>query len=121
MMKEKLSKVKTFVNDHKKELIVGAGVTGTVLIGSIVYMITKQKPKIADISSVVTKIEDLEKPELDFGRLDELWREDSVVNLIVNDITVADLGAFGEQLKKINGVADDTTVTALMGLLNIEE
>ena len=116
MMKEKLEKAKTFVKEHKRELAIGAGMAGIVMIGGVVYMITKKKPKIANISDFVFHVKDLEKPKMDIGTLAELWQEGGCINAILNDVTVADLGAVGEQFLKIDGVTNDTVVSAIIGL-----
>ena len=122
MMKEKLEKAKTFVKEHKRELAIGAGVAGIMMIGGVVYMITKKKPKIANISESVFHTKDLEKPKMDIGTLTDLWQEGGYINAILNDVTVADLGAVGEQFLKIDGVTNDTVVSAVISLLDkVEE
>ena len=122
MMKEKLEKAKTFVKEHKRELAIGAGVAGIMMIGGVVYMITKKKPKIANISESVFHAKDLEKPKMDIGTLTDLWQEGGYINAILYDVTVADLGAVGEQFLKIDGVTNDTVVSAVISLLDkVEE
>ena len=122
MMKEKLEKAKTFVKEHKRELAIGAGVAGIMMIGGVVHMITKKKPKIANISESVFHAKDLEKPKMDIGTLIDLWREGGYINAILYDVTVADLGAVGEQFLKIDGVTNDTVVSAVISLLDkVEE
>lgn len=46
----KLEKVKTFVKEHKKELAIGAG---CLVVGGVVFFITKKKPKIAGILNTI--------------------------------------------------------------------
>ena len=102
--------------------MIGAGVAGVAVIGGVIYVFTKKKPKIANISELVFHVIDLEKPKMDIGRLDELWREDGCINAILNDVTVADLGAVGEQFLKIDGITNETGVSAIIGLLDkVEE
>ena len=120
-MKEKLEQVKTFVDEHKRELAIGAGVAGITVISGVAYVITKQKPKI-DILEKVFNVKDLEKPKMDIGTLTDLWEEGECINAILNDVTVADLGEVGKQFLKIDGITNDTEVSAVISLLEkVEE
>ena len=120
-MKAKLEQVKTFVDEHKREIAIGAGIAGVAVIGGVIYVITKRKPKI-DILEKVFNVKDLEKPKMDIGTLTELWYEGGCINAILNDVTVADLGEVGKQFLKIDGITNDTEVSAVIGLLEkIEE
>ena len=120
MLKEKMTKVKDFVLDHKKEIAIGVGV---IVGGIVVYKIVKHVPK-ADIvtdvnwSDMTEEIVDLEIPKLEVGTIDELWADQWGKSLILNDITVGDMGKIGEEFLKIDGVTKDTVVTATMGLLD---
>ena len=116
------NKIKEFANAHKKEIALTLTVTAAVG-GALVYAITKKKPKLNPdaVKCVFNRIEDLNKPEMNLGTLTELWKEDGIINAIVNDFTIADLGRLGEELCKIESVRPDTTVTALMGFLNVTE
>lgn len=115
-------KVKEFVNTHKKDIAL-ALTTVTVVGGALVYAITKTKPRLNldAVNGVFNRIEDMNKPDMNLGTLTELWKEDGYVNAIVNDFTIADLGRLGEELCKIDSVTPETTVTALMGFLNVTE
>ena len=117
-----MKKVKEFVNTHKKEIALTAV---TANDGVMVYAITKKKPKPDSVKHCSGRypwgVKVLNKPEMTLGTLTELWEEDGYINAIVNDFTVADLGRLGEELCKIDSVTPDTTVTALMGFLNVTE
>lgn len=114
--------IRKFIKTHKKEIAIAAVAT---VVGSVAFVITRKTPKFAKetIKSVATQVmpTDIPKPELEFGTLTDLWVDDFGVNAIVNDITIADLGKFGEQLTKIDGVENDTVVTAVMGFINNTE
>ena len=114
--------VRKFIKTHKKEIAIAAIAT---VIGSVAFVITRKTPKFAKetIKSVATQVmpTDVPKPELEFGTLTDLWKDEWGINAIVNDITIADLGKFGEQLTKIDGVENDTVVTAMMGFLEKTE
>lgn len=120
MLKEKMTKVKNFVVDHKKEIAIGVGV---IVGGVVVYKIVKHIPKAdlvtdVDWSGMTEEIVDLEIPKLEVGTIDELWSDQWGKSLILNDITVGDMGKIGEEFLKIDGVTKDTVVTATMGLLD---
>ncbi len=116
MLKEKVTKGKEFVKEHKKEIAIGLA---CVVGGAVVYKITKKAPKFEKledcelIGSVTVDI-----PQLKIGKIDDLWCDDFGKNLIVNDITVANMGEIGQEFLKIDGVTEDTVVTGVIGLLN---
>lgn len=120
MLKEKFEKVKNFVVDHKKEIAIGVGV---VVGGVVIYKIVKHLPKndlVTDINwnDMTEEIVDLEIPKLEVGTIDELWKDQWGKSLILNDVTVGDMGKLGEELLKIDGITKETVVTASMGLLD---
>lgn len=116
-MKEKMQKVKTFVKEHKEQITIGAG---AVVIGGIMFMVTKKKPKLKTMEAVdvIQKFNtELEHPELDFGTITDFWLEGGYKNAIIHDLTIADLGALGEQfVEKVDGITKDTEVSLVMGL-----
>lgn len=120
MLKEKMNKVKNFVVDHKKGIAIGVGV---VVGGAVIYKIVKHLPKndlVTDIdwTDMTGEIVDLEIPKLEVGTIDELWKDQWGKSLILNDVTVGDMGKLGEELLKIDGITKETVVTASMGLLD---
>ena len=52
------------------------------------------------------------------GKVNDLWNEDGYGNAIVQYFTVKDMGALGENLKLIGGIADDTEVSAVLSFIN---
>lgn len=122
MLKEKVKQVKDFVAEHKKEIAVGLCVT---VGGVIIYKITKKEPKLDTIiksnerGTIIGEItKQLEAPVLDVGTIDDMWVDKFGTTLILNDITVNDLGKVGEEFLKIDGINKDTCVTAVVGLLD---
>lgn len=118
MLKEKMTQVKTFVVEHKKEITIGVA---CVVGGVIGYKIVKSIPKVDEISEALSRskvIKDLDIPEMEVGKIDELWVDGFGKNLILNDCTVGDLGKIGDEFLKIEGVTKDTCVTAVVGLLD---
>lgn len=117
-MKQKVEKAKTFVKEHKKEILIG---TGLAVAGGLIFIITKKKPKFEGARRVIkTSMEykDLEKPVLNIGRIDELWQDEFGKMAIINDFTVADMGTIGQEFLKIDGVTNETEVSVIMGLLD---
>lgn len=113
--------VKEFVKTHKKEIAIAAATVGGVLAFAIIRKAPKFSKDAVKIDTTQVMDTYLPKPELEFGTLTELWKDEWGINAIVNDITIADLGKFGEQLTKIDGVENDTVVTAMMGFLEKTE
>lgn len=112
-------KVWELIRSHKKELAIA---TGVAIVGGIVYLVTKQKTdSSAQLAELVngTIIKDLEVPNcINIGTVDQCWLEDNVMNMIVNDLTVKDLGKFGEELIKLDDITPDTGVSTIIGLSN---
>lgn len=117
-MKQKIEKTKTFIKEHKKEILIG---TGVVMVSGLIFIVTKKKPKFEGARRVIKTsmgYKDLEKPSLNIGRIDELWQDEFGKIAIVNDFKVADMGAIGQEFLKIDGVTNETEVSVIMGLLD---
>lgn len=117
MLKEKIEQAKVFVKEHKKEIVAGLCIAAG---GTVLYKICKSEPKFEAINTLIeasSNIKDLDIPKLDVGTIDDLWSDNWGTNLILNDVTVADLGKVGNEFLKIDGVTNDTVVTAVVGLL----
>lgn len=106
-----MKKVKTWLKEHKKEIIVGAVAAG----GTALYFLTKQK-KVgvkAGLNLTLRFLDGVEDDEECFG-----WRgkSDIYTNINLNkpDLTVADLGKLGDMLKeKLPMIAGDAKVNHL--------
>lgn len=116
-MKERMQKVKTFVKEHKEQIAIGAA---TIVVGGVIFIVTKKKPKFKAEKAVevLPKFNtELEHPDLDFGTITDFWSEGGFKNAIIDDLTIADLGALGEQfVEKVDGITKDTEVSILMGI-----
>lgn len=118
-MKQKLKRVKTFVMEHKKEIVIGAGLA---LAGGVVFIITKHKSEgMRKVIKTSMEYKDLEKPNICIGKIDELWQDEFGKTAIVNDFKVADMGTIGQEFLKINGVTNNTDVSVIIGLLDKPE
>lgn len=121
MLKEKYEKVKEFVVDHKVEIAASL----CVAVGGVaLYKIVKSIPTKTVADELIMKAADagmaekLPIPKLDVGTIDDMWVDQWGTNLILNDVTVSDLGKLGEEFLKIDGITDETVVSAVVGLLN---
>lgn len=116
MMKEKVEKAKKFVADHKVEIAMSvvtvASVVGLVIIGKRLHDLDSG----AFFETIRGK--DLDKPDFDLGKIEEFWQDPGVSQktMIINDIKVGDMGRLGEQFLKIDGVTNETDISAIIGL-----
>ena len=118
---KRIEKVKVFVKDHWKEIAVGAGI---VVIGGITYVLFRKKPdfenvnlELPDISDWSTKEQErISKLNWGIGEMTDLWDEGGFINTVVNNVPISKLGDFGEELKKIGTIADDSLVDMVIGL-----
>ena len=107
----KLEEIKTFVEEHKKEILIGTG----VVVGGIVLVVTGKKllrPRKAIISK---PYKDLPKPNMSVGKLDDFWEDSCGKMALVNDIAIKDLGTVGQDFLKVDGFTNDTGVSLLIG------
>lgn len=111
-------KVKEFWKEHKGTIVkVGLGVGGTVAGVLLFKKACGNKP--AKLPSAPT-FEDLDPSDLAIGTVEELWsesyRDNSVINGIVNDLKPEDLGKLGESITKLDSVAPDTDVSLMFAV-----
>lgn len=109
MLKEKFEQAKKFVKEHKKEVAI---CVGTIVGGVIVWKITKHNP------SKAIQADEIDIPDLDIGVIDKLWIGSHGTGIILNDFTVTDMGAIGEELFKLENITDKTKVSAMITLYN---
>lgn len=118
-------KVWNFIKNHKKEIAIAVCVTAA---GVVLFAITKkglttyknhEKEGIKILEDLKEAyqmpIEDL--PKLDLGEITDLWVENGFTEVVINNITVDDLGAFGKELLKIDNVKGTTVVSGILDLL----
>lgn len=110
-------KVLNFVKNHKKTIAYLAVVTvGVAVGGSVVH---KMMAKKADF---IHTVKDLDIPsDWGVGRLDTLWNPETVGNRVgiagtIDHLKLEDLGKFGEEAMKIDGVAEDMDVSLIFGI-----
>jgi hypothetical protein len=120
-----MKEFKEFVKNNKKEIAIGAVtlVTGTVAIALGVKGIRSLKVTGNPVEMVGDIIDDdwRFKNVVDgftTGKVNELWNESNYGNAIVQYFTIKDMGALGEDLKKIGGITDDTEVSAVLTFIN---
>lgn len=121
--------IKNFIKKHKKEILIG---TGVIIVGGVVYLVTKNKPKsnvLADIgidNEFVKKFNSVRSEEqarikafnCGIGTVSDMWNEGGALNFIINDVTIDELGLLGREFSKLDEVSDNTTVSLVVGLIN---
>lgn len=106
-----MKKVKQWIKDHKKEIIVGAVAAG----GTALYFMAKEK-KVgvkAGINLSLRFLDGINNEEECFG-----WRSKSNLHTNINlnkpDLTLSDLGKLGDMLReKMPMISEDTKVNYL--------
>ena len=105
------NKVWGFVKNHKKELAI-AGVSA--VIGGVVFAVTRKKPVL--VHCWTRTCDDIPIPELSVGTVNALWKEDGYIDTIVNNIPIASIGEFFEELvKNVEQINPDGTIDAVVG------
>lgn len=124
MGNNKLNKVKTFIEEHKKEIIILA--SGTALLG-VGFVIGKKLFSTTEINIVLEKAKSSLPPLTPPSNLDvDLTIGDvthacsynnGTVEMMVENVSIADLGKYGEEiLEKVPGVSTDDKVWALIDI-----
>lgn len=113
-MKEKNKKLVEFIKTHKKAIIAA---TGAVVTGGVMFVLARRNAKLEGLG-------DLPIPELETGKILMLWREWAnkknrvkCINVIGNELTVADMGRFGAELGKIEGIEPTNHVDFVITIL----
>lgn len=114
------------VRSHKKEIAIGVlGLVGTglmVALGVKVSKSIKVSNNSVDLIGEIVSDSDWTEHNLvegfTTGKVNDLWNEEGYGNAIVQYFTVKDMGALGENLKLIGGIADDTEVSAVLSFIN---
>lgn len=100
------NKVKMFVKRHKKELVVGAGIVVSVIVYAVVRTSIRPSKAVSSLP-VGNRIRDIPVPDgFSVGSVEALFEDGDEIVAIVQDMTVNDMGRFGEELVKHGLVAD---------------
>lgn len=112
-MKEKNNKLVEFIKTHKKAVIAA----GAVMAGGVMFILARRNAKLEGLG-------DLPIPELETGKILMLWREWAdkknrvkCVNAVGHELTVADMGRFGAELTKIEGIEPTNPVDFVITIL----
>ena len=125
-MEKKRNKYIEFIKNHKKEFILG-GIAALAVVGGIAYIMMDirnpykiDKKHLANVleKAVPFKTNDISAPWWNTGELTECWSEAGYINLIVNDVAVAEMGKLGEELLLFDGVTPDTLISAIIGVID---
>ncbi len=117
--------IKKFVMDHKTEIALGTlGVVGTgVLVALGVKGFRSSKNVGIPVEMIGDIIDDNWKDKnvvegFTTGKVNDLWNEGGYGNAIVQFFKIKDMGDLGEDLKKIEGITDDTEVSAVLSFID---
>lgn len=117
--------IKKFVMDHKTEIVLGTlGVVGTgVLVALGVKGIRSSKNVGNPVEIIGDIIDDDWKDKsvvegFTTGKVNDLWNEGGYATAIVQFFKIKDMGDLGEDLKKIEGITDDTEVSAVLSFID---
>ena len=117
------NEVKEFVKTHKKQLaIAGATVVGITAMGVIGHKICGKKVAAKAIETAVEEVKwiDVDTSGITVATITDACDNGSWIDMIVNDVTVDQLGTLAEQLKTIKGVTGETEVSACVSLIENE-
>ena len=112
-----------YVRSHKKEIAIGAlGLVGTGLLVALGVNVSKSiKVTNSPVDLMGEIVSDGNWKERNLvegfatGKVNNLWNEGGThACAILNGLTIKDMGAFGENLKLIGGITDDTQLSAVL-------
>lgn len=115
-----------YVKTHKKEIALGAAcMVGTgvlIALGVKGFRSVKVSGNPVEMIGDIVSSDDnwMERNLVDgftTGKVNDLWNEAGYGNAIVQFFKIKDMGALGEDLKKIKGITDDTEVSAVLGFV----
>lgn len=95
---------------HKKKIVIATIIT--VGTGIVIHYLTGENQPVID--KIARKIGIGDEKDIDFdstvGRFVDIWRENNSVKSIVTNLTPTDLGEFGNNLLKVDGIDSDTMI-----------
>lgn len=116
-MKQKIEEFKKFAKENK--VFIGVCTGAAIIGGSLMALALHDKSNaVKIIEDVCEKSIPMDIPKVDVGEITDLWEEGGFTNAIINEVTVDQLGAFSEELKKIKGVTGDTLITGMISFLD---
>lgn len=117
--------IKKFVMDHKTEIVLGTlGVVGTGVLVALGVKGIRSSKNVGNPVEIIGHIIDddwMDKNVVEgftTGKVNDLWNEGGYVNAIVQFFKIKDMGDLGEDLKKIEGITDDTEVSAVLSFVD---
>lgn len=120
---EKMKKAWTYVKEHKKEILIGVGVT---VSGVVLYKVCKTEPRITDIdidktiSGVMGGVDmkHLEIQDFGVGCLTDVMRyESGSTELWLTNVEIGKIGELGEEIaSKIPDIPENAHIWMLMNI-----
>lgn len=117
-------KVKEFWEEHKGTIAkAGLAIGGTV--AGVLLLKKACGSQVSTTPCIAPTYEDLNPTDIAVGTVEELWsqtyRDESMINGIVNDLKPEDLGKLGESITKLKSVAPDADVSVMFGVVQTTE
>lgn len=125
-IKNGLEKTKEFGKKHWKELLAGCALVGAGVGCYVMCKDWKLKPttnyldnlEIDNANFLADEKERIAKVGWELGKMESLWDEgDNCVMTIINDVQVSDMGKFGEELLKIEGITPESSTSMIMSAI----
>lgn len=122
-----MTKVKEIMKNHKKKIIGGTlAVAGGVGLAVVCKKANISIPKLPDNSQKVveeikvksnnTRSSCLSYLKFNKGTIKEMWDENGYTNMLVEDLTIKELGEFGAEVVEKFDIHDDSSVSLLVGI-----
>lgn len=110
----KKNEVKAWIKEHKTEILIGTGTT--IVVAILGYLGIKSRKTGKTVSEIIGGYDQLDI-KLDSATVTDMWSEDGLPNMILNDFRVRDIGVLGKDLiKNVPNVTEDTLLTCIMGV-----
>lgn len=105
--------VMEFIKTHKKEIAIA---TGSILIGTIGFVITKKKlDGIENVSKTLIETwKDVDHSAITVGEITECTTNGEMIDVIINNISVKELATLSNQLPDVEGITPDSNVSAMI-------
>lgn len=126
MIKEKAKKAWQFVKKHKDAFIVaGATLLGGTIMLTVGSKVIKSTPTTEALPSLdvdpnwaITPCKESEAIGWNMGVMTDLWNQGGCPTAIINEVTIGEMGKFGEECTKIDGVTSDTVTSVVISFFD---
>lgn len=117
-MKQKIEKVKTFIEKYKKEVLIGTGLT---VVGGIVFVVSKKKLKLDGVDfDNISQLPGLTKLEVSDSLIKKgivdvsSHKPEKWMDIWFDNTPLSELGDVGKELCEIYGWKPDQTISGVV-------